>query len=295
MCWGYGIAQLLEQQNLKKFCEEKIKMYAAKTTKSESFLECDSKLLIQILAIVASDWGALERVIACMEWSKAQCIHNNLDSSPKNLRDQLKDIFSHIPFDKLTREQFSQHVYLYKGFFTAEELEMFIQSSMPKLPNPFDLQSLQSDLPNIPAGQRLQCVRWQHTTTRNPNEFCKQLDISKTVFSSNATVLLVEFHLYDVGFDFQYMVCESGADNQTHDKVILKGKSRISEIVLSKPVVISPGKKYVIRVYFRNPDGLKHMINCLEDDFDLEYGIKITFDSKYEDKMIKMFVLTPDH
>lgn len=55
MCWGYSIAQLLEQENLSRFCEEKIKTYAAKIITSESFLECDIKILSKILAMVSSD------------------------------------------------------------------------------------------------------------------------------------------------------------------------------------------------------------------------------------------------
>ncbi|XP_055326319.1 BTB/POZ domain-containing protein 6-like, partial [Sitodiplosis mosellana] len=160
MCWGYGIAELLEQDNLRKFCAEKIKRNAAIVVKSESFLECDSKLLSKMLALVSSHWSTLEIVIACMEWSKAKCNHISLDLSPKNLRDQLKDVFCRIPFDKLTTQQISQHVAKYKGFFTGEELEtLFIQTSLPEQSNPFDSQLLQDNLTNQQAGQVLVCDR----------------------------------------------------------------------------------------------------------------------------------------
>lgn len=95
-----------------------------------------------------------------MEWSKAQCNQNNLDVSPQNLREQLKGIFSEIPFDQLTMDQLTQHVAAYKAFFTAEELEqLFINKSLPKKPNPFDLQLLQTELPNIPRNIVLECER----------------------------------------------------------------------------------------------------------------------------------------
>lgn len=140
MCWGYNIAQLLELENLSRFCEERIKTNAEKIIKSESFVECDGKSLREIMTLVASDWVSLKRVIAYMEWSKAQCKRNNLDLSPKNLRNQLKDVFYEIPFDRLDTQQLSQHVASYKGFFTAEELEeLFVKKSLPKQRNPFDL------------------------------------------------------------------------------------------------------------------------------------------------------------
>ncbi|XP_037031240.1 BTB/POZ domain-containing protein 2-like [Bradysia coprophila] len=295
MCWGYGIAELLEQENLKTFCEEQITMNAATIIRSKSFLECDKRLLTQILNLVSSDWGALDRVIACMEWSKAGCTRNNLDLSSKNLRNQLNCVFNQIPFDKLTQEQFSQHVSLYKGFFTAEELETFINSSSSQRsqrPNPFDLQLFQCDLPNIPANELLECNRWRMRTKRNSKELCTHSD-STTVFSSNVTLLLVEFHLLDIGLYFQYWVCQSGADNGTFDELILEGKSGKPVIVLPKAVVISPGKKYVIRVACLHPTGSEYLNYDLEDNFELKYGIKIRFYPTHEDNMIKMVLETP--
>lgn len=152
MCWGYNIAQLMDQENLKRFCETKIKTCAAEIIKSESFLECDRKSLSKIMTLVSSDWHAVQRVIAYMEWSKTQCNRNNLDSSPKNLRNQLKNVFKKIPFGKLSIQQLSQHVATYKGFFTAKELEeLFVQKSSSKQPEPFDLHLLQSDVRGLDA------------------------------------------------------------------------------------------------------------------------------------------------
>lgn len=136
MCWGYNTVQL---ENLSRFCGEKIKMNPQKIIKSESFLECDRKSLSKIMALVSLYWNNLTKVIAYMEWSKAQCNRNDLDSSSMNLRNQLKDVFNEIPFDKLNTQQLSQHIAAYKGFFTAEELEnLFVEAALPPQSNPFE-------------------------------------------------------------------------------------------------------------------------------------------------------------
>ncbi|KAG4070826.1 hypothetical protein HA402_011052 [Bradysia odoriphaga] len=290
MCWGYSIAELFEQENLKKFCEEKIKTNAATIIRSESFLECDKRLLTQILDSVSSDWRAVERVIAYMEWSKARCTRNNLDLSSKNLRDQLNDVLNKIPFNKLTQKQFSQHVFLYEGFFTAEELETFIKSSSSQRSNPFELQLFQSDLLNVPAIEILECNRLETRTNRKG--LCIRSD-SRTVFSSNATLLLKEFELYDVGRNFHYTVWECEALDDDVNKLILQGKSAVPVIVLPKEVVISPGQKYVICVFCLEPNATQYLIDDLECNFELKYEINIHFDPKYEDKMTKMFLARP--
>ncbi|XP_055305797.1 uncharacterized protein LOC129570278 [Sitodiplosis mosellana] len=124
MCSGYSIALVLEQKNLIEFCENKIKTKAFKVMESESFLEAERSLLEKILTVVSSGWSALETVMACMEWAKAECNRNNFETSPGNLRIQLGELFGQIPFEKLTLEQFSQYTAAYNGFFDAEEIEV---------------------------------------------------------------------------------------------------------------------------------------------------------------------------
>lgn len=291
MCWGYSIAQLLEQENLRKFCEEKIKTYAAKTIKSDSFLECNGTTLNKIMALVASDWGVLERVIAYMEWSKAKCNRKNLDSSPNNLRNQLKDVFDKIPFGELNTQQLSQHVAQYKGFFTAEELEeLFVKKSLPSQPNPFDLQLLQSDLPNIPQNVMLECVR--RYKPNHETQICTRTD-STTIFSSNATLLLFEFKIYNLNTQYDYMVHE-GDEPITFHKKLLEGHSRTCEIILPKSIVIHPGKFYRVDISCCSRTECRNRINCLKNEVQLEHGIKIKFSAKYEDKMTNLFFKTPD-
>lgn len=291
MCWGYSIAQLLEQENLRKFCEDKIKTFAAKIIKSDSFMECDGQALSKIMTMVSSDWGVLERVIAYMEWSKAQCIRNNLDSNPTNLRNQLNDVFSEIPFGELSAQQLSQHVALYKGFFTAIELEeLFAKQTLPKQPNPFDLQLLQPDLPNLPRNELVECDREKSGISNNKR--CEMMH-STTIFSSNATLLLFEFNIYDLGREYSYDIFE-GSEPTIFNKKLMEGESKICEIVLPKSIVIHAGKFYRVDVSCREQNGLKYRMNGLKNEMQLKHGIILKFSAKYEDKMTNLFFKTPD-
>lgn len=124
MCFGYGIALVLEQTNLIEFCERKIKnkANAREIMKSDSFLESDRISLERILKLVLSNWSALETIHACMEWAKADCDRNKLESNSKNLRNQLGELFNLLPFDKLTLKEFTQlNSVAYFDFFDTQE------------------------------------------------------------------------------------------------------------------------------------------------------------------------------
>lgn len=109
MCWGYQIAILMELDELKRFCEQKIQENAEKILKSDSFLDCDKKTFDKILKLVHFNCEALVIVGACMLWAEAECERKGLDGKLTNIKEQFGDSFSQIPFDELTRNQ-------YKGY-----------------------------------------------------------------------------------------------------------------------------------------------------------------------------------
>lgn len=110
-----------------KFFEKKIVVNASDVLKSSTFLECDRKLLVKILWLVADECCAEELVDACIEWSKSECTRLGSEINAINLRGQLYELFDQIPFDQLTLEQLSQFISKYSGFFNVNELETIIQ------------------------------------------------------------------------------------------------------------------------------------------------------------------------
>lgn len=129
MCWGYSVSLFHEQQKIIQFCEQNIIANPNQIIGSKSFLECDRNLLKKILSLVSLNWSSLNMIIACMKWSKAECIRKNVMVEAKNQKQQLSnDLFDHIPFKNLTTEQFMQFIASFPGFFVAEEIEDITQS-----------------------------------------------------------------------------------------------------------------------------------------------------------------------
>lgn len=296
MCWGYGIAQLLQQKRLSKFCGEKIKANATAIMKSESFLDCDSEFLSKILALVSSDWSVLERVFACMAWSKAECNRKNLEANPLNLRDQLKDVFNQIPFDELTTQQLSKHAATYSGFFTADELEtLFIETLSPRRFSLSDLHPLK-DRPNLPSGRILLCDRQLDEVFKG-----KQPNNSITIFSSNKTLLFTKFVIqFKCGVGFKYFIAESNTPSPISVfsvKSILVGDHRNNHVTLPKPIVINAGKFYRIviskdKTTCNNADH-ELVSKKLVDLVHLENDIKIRFNYQRKDLLSHLIFQAP--
>lgn len=106
MCWGYRIANLMEQEELGKFCEQKIQENASEILKSESFLECDRTVFGKMLQLVHFNCDALVIVDASLEWAKAGCKRKGLIDNIRNIREHFGDLDREIPFDELTCTQF---------------------------------------------------------------------------------------------------------------------------------------------------------------------------------------------
>ncbi|XP_055307982.1 BTB/POZ domain-containing protein 6-like isoform X1 [Sitodiplosis mosellana] len=132
MCLNYGKALNLNVPSAIRNCGLKIGENAFEVLKSSSFLKCDRKLLDKILEIVASKCSPSVIVESCMAWAKAECVRQQLDITTVNLKAQLKNSLNRIPFDKLSTEQFSQHINTYKRFFVEDELESLVLTAMSK-------------------------------------------------------------------------------------------------------------------------------------------------------------------
>lgn len=135
-CSVYGLAVLLELNDVRRFCEDRIKTNAQQICSSSGFLECDQKLFYKVLQLlVGSDCSALEIVNACMAWAKAECTRKNLNDTSANLKAQIKDYIGQIPFDKLIFDDFIKFTTTYDDFFDKTDYHSIVLKLMqvPKL------------------------------------------------------------------------------------------------------------------------------------------------------------------
>lgn len=125
MFWGYQLAISLNNQRLKKFCEDKIVYLTDELFKSSAFLNCGRKVVNSILQMDELVCNEHNVFIACMEWAKTSCRNNNLnEKDPANLKKQLGECFYLIRFGQLKPEEIGEIMTnkLYSGMFSREEL-----------------------------------------------------------------------------------------------------------------------------------------------------------------------------
>lgn len=303
MCWGYKIAQFLENKNLIEFCEQKIKTNASEIIKTETFLESGRKSLGKILEILPSDCRSLDIVNACIAWAKAECARENINRDPVNLRAKLGDVFNQMPFDKLTMENFSQIIISYNGFFIAKEMETIMekitsnkgQQPMTGHPSTNKYESTAtSGLIQLDCDRQLSADSFRSV---KPNvKFC-------TSFSTNKNIYLTEFYAklnrstecddipakiriecktrqkeLRVGFGFKYDISEIFNQKTKIDKGM-----DVFHFVLPEPILIQATKFYDISTDMRLccdncPIHLK-----LKNKAYLEHGVKIKFNASIGD------------
>lgn len=126
ICFGYGLAALHEHQNLKEFCEDQIKNNVSTVLKSDYFLNCDRKMLADILKLnLYSDEVTIFN--GCLSWAKLACKNNDLDENiMENLQNQLGECLYLIRFGLMTMEEFANISIKHRGLFPVEDLEEII-------------------------------------------------------------------------------------------------------------------------------------------------------------------------
>lgn len=276
MCHGYKLALILNLESLNKFCSEKIIENATEIMKSDSFLKSDQKLLGKILQLMPLNRDASAIVNGCMKWSKAACVRSSMEMNSMNLRAQFGDLFKRIPFDELTVEEFSHHMTTYKRFFTAEELETFINkiATNPK-------QHISALRPKIPTQNghceaKLECKR---LTDQNFLNVWKRYSTFTDIFYTNKQLLLAEIHFAklpytDKKFELTFILrcldtnqwLASGNVNQS------TGQTNIDH-----PILIEANYRYETILQTKNNTEFSINITAIEDKIQLDDDIYINF------------------
>lgn len=136
MCTGYKVARLLELHDVIAYCEEEILENPDEIYQSPSFLQCDAELFDKILQLIKSPDANVPNDFAkiidgCMDWAKAQCTRKSFDTTPANLKIQLRDSLHQMPFNELSAEEFSQFMETYDGLLDKADLGAIITQMLP--------------------------------------------------------------------------------------------------------------------------------------------------------------------
>lgn len=124
-CWGYELAILFEQDDLKEVCEQQISENPVEIFRLNSFLNCEQNLLCHILAMDSLNCEETVVFDGCIAWAKAACILNGLnEKNMRNLRAQLGDLFYEIRFKYMTLEHFYSRYRIYEELFHWKNLKI---------------------------------------------------------------------------------------------------------------------------------------------------------------------------
>ncbi|XP_055305928.1 BTB/POZ domain-containing protein 6-B-like [Sitodiplosis mosellana] len=132
VCSTYAAARSLKMEKLSKVCEKEISQNGAEVLKSADLLGCEHAVFDKILQLVLPLCRAAAIVNACMAWAGAECQRSKKHPTPANMKSKLKDSFDRIPFDKLSREQFSQYINKHKRMLDDNDWESIVMKLMTK-------------------------------------------------------------------------------------------------------------------------------------------------------------------
>lgn len=192
MCWGYELALLFEEDNLKEFCEQQITENPEEIFQSTCFLTCEPNLMRHILQL---DFKCDETLVfdGCVEWAKTACVLKGIDEkNVNNLRTQLGDLFYDI-FRKMSLSNFFKCYESYVELFSLEDyrdITMMISRSKEIDSNCRSINKNHSDNDNLIICERIVKVGPLFYGSRDN----RNIPVQKTTFSSNFPLTLKRFY-----------------------------------------------------------------------------------------------------
>ncbi|XP_055308212.1 BTB/POZ domain-containing protein 2-like [Sitodiplosis mosellana] len=289
----YGLAILLNQENLKIACKIFIGSNIKALLKSTGFLTCDRKELATILQLNWITCTEVELFEACMSWVKA--VSKQDDLTEELVHDHLGDLFHEIRFGSMSLQSFAALIPKYGNTFSFHEQQEIIQM----IADP-------SFHPTMFVGNRTKRCSSAEGCSASMDIHCERLisqsgslmpyeikNLETTVFSTNEPVLLRAIGCGMVGIFTQnnYSVLEKDGVptnitlvevSDLNDEVILYNANDVLNsaedlrIFLTKPVIVRPGFTYEIRLEQTLPKSCCTM-DLLKSRVELKSGIVIQF------------------
>lgn len=287
MCMGYQLAIHLEQDDLKEYCEREICSNAEQIWKSEGFLNCDWKILSEIVKTFEFRGREIDVLEACIDWARNSCKQNKLNVDKENIRNQLKDVIYDIRFNQISNAEFATY------------LEDNIIS-------PYDSVELE-DIIRIIGGKKINSTKfncsyrfvdfhWNNSEIikcqRAKKNFYAPYTVPKiipTIFSSDKSLILGQIDIEYINTSDRYLNFNTSIERMdfgpeihhfqntfNERKLVCSGVSRV-EIILPKPIVIEKNIKYRIVSDFSS-NGIELLSCCsMNKNEKMKYGATITF------------------
>ncbi|XP_055313213.1 BTB/POZ domain-containing protein 3-like [Sitodiplosis mosellana] len=236
ICWGYQLTVNLENDELMKYCEDKITKSPKDIFATDAFKRCDKGVLQRILelCLMCKETDVFD---ACLTWARYACEQDDLDTTQAvNLRTQLGDCFKLFRFSLMKSEEFSERYMLNKGLFTSEEFEdVMLSLSAKGYKAKIFNQSPRYypwDVDNI-----LRCQR--KTSGPEPKKYIQLQEV--TSFSSNKHLLLGEIQTSVTWYGSSKI-----AGNKVDVTITEREKMDQLKVTLPQPILIKPKRMYEV-------------------------------------------------
>lgn len=262
--WIYEVAEHLEHAELVENCEEYVKRNTKAIFESESFLNCDRKIVKWVLQM---DWLAcseMEVFQALMKWVKAKCGQEVLTRDL--VHGQFSDLVHELRFGSMSSDIFSTFVASYGALFTTAEYDEIMQM--------FNSKQFEPTIFKKNRRNHFGSIQWNIKTVIKCDRWIKHADvpyyiknIETTTFTVNKMVLLGAFtcaYMYRYNNSFKNLgeelepseitIIEYPSLAKPSDSVVLYNAkmnllgSDATTIVLAKPILIQPELTYQIQM-----------------------------------------------
>lgn len=283
VCWGYRIAIMLDNEDLKRYCEKFITISPIDVFRTVSFLNCERNVLKHILRMDLMICKESELFAACLSWAANSCKRNNLDESKVcNLKNQLNECFALIRFGAMTPDEFIEITKKYREFFQTVDFAT-ISLNFGQIPRTNTL---------IHWNKNRELLCWRENTVAGSPHYIK--NVESVWFSANEPLLLgglwckglIHRYSHLVSVDFNVCILEINSQSFDADApseiiftglltLIKKVKSRIS---IPQPLVICPQKMYEIRLSTKS-SGYYYHCAIWSTEVKLDDDINVTFHS----------------
>lgn len=118
----FSLAVKFELDVLKKRCKETISANAEQIITSKSFVECDWRILYELLNLETMSCTETDIFDACILWAIEQCKVDNIDTDDQNLRVALGSAFGLIQFERMPQCEFIERFKHHRDMFTKKEI-----------------------------------------------------------------------------------------------------------------------------------------------------------------------------
>lgn len=287
LCWGYYLAIILGDEELKKFYDNKIRWQSDTILKSQTFLHCERIVLEHIFRLDFLVCDEIDMFNACLTWAQERCKECGIDEdNASNIRCQLGDCFNLIRFGAMNNKELNKIIRLYKEMFTNDELKEIELTKKSKTVTTNLFNRKPRSIPPFHSNQEVSC--------RKVKDYKGWHDVDEKEsvwFSADHPLALGKIIFQDVAYHrkplFILQVTIAEYDEQSFDasvkkRILYDGKVSIARninltLVLPRPLLILPHKMYEISAEKPRNEKVHHFATMNTEGCTLKDHVKVKF------------------